>query len=218
MDINFEKQPQKNIKTLTADELAMLLKKFNGRNEMDESKVILAYQSFDFAEPDESLNKNTSYSCTNASVEITYNSVYSGFYTVDIIFHSAEDPELKLLWGRLQKHKQNMSMEANKDWIFYIQLLEKASVTQQTVENDILWTCNIFNPELFFLTREVPNLLCQEVKIDNGLYGGNIIRMLVPVPLLTFDKIDNFDTQSIKNDVLTEDVNHAYLNSAEDTY
>ena len=85
----------------------------------------------------------------------------------------------------------------------------------QTLERDRLVTGNVFNPTYFHLTREVPNYLATEnISADGELYGGNVIRMLIPVELVTFEISKDIDTSEIKGEVQREFDASDYLDNA----
>ena len=79
-------------------------------------------------------------------------------------------------------------------------------------------TGNVFNPTYFHLTREVPNYLATEnISVDGELYGGNVIRMLIPVELVNFEISEDIDTSEIKGEVQREMSARDYLDNATDT-
>lgn len=198
---------------LTREMLAEFMRRFNGRDADGAPKVVVSYQTYAIGDAEDADKKI--YTAPKAAIEISANHAYPDFFVVDFIFRSYDEPELKLLWGRLQKFKNNQAMHAEKDWIFYLNILEKASVHYQTDVTDMLTTAHIFNPELCYLTRETPNLLVSDNRNQDGeLVGGNIIRMLVPSKLLTFTVDDQIDTSQIKGDVLRELDTNEFLDNA----
>ena len=199
---------------LSDEDLASFIRRLSGINESTgAANAEISYQAYD-AGNEKDFDRNNIYQIANAYVRIMRNKRFDDLFLVDIVFKSSEDTELKLFWGRLQRHLRNESESSDKDWIFYINLLERASVTEQTTENDVLLTANIFNPILCYLTRETPNLRVTESEIAGELQGGNIVRMLVPAPLLTFNISDDIDTNEIKGDVLRNEEQARYINSA----
>lgn len=202
------------IKNIDENTLAMFFQTFSGVNQNGESKVTITYQTYATEEPEDSIDKERIYATSRPSVEFSYDKKYPQFFMIDIIYKSYDDPELKMLWGRLQKFKRNMTAFPEKTWIFYFNILENASVTMQTEIRDELYTVGIFNPTLFYLSREVPNYLSDDVVAQNGeLYGGNMIRMLVPVEFVTFEISKDIDTSLIKGEVMREESDKYYTDN-----
>lgn len=201
-----------NIK-LSENDLNNFINRLSGiDNETGYAKASISYQTYDFDAPDDDTNKQRVYQLTNAVIQISRNKRYNDLYTVDFIFKSPDDTELKLLWARLQQYLKNQSQYSNKDWIFYICLLERASVSLQTVKNDTLLIGNLINPIMFYLTRETPNLETIDKNINNEMLGGNIIRMIVGKENFTFQLESDIDTNSIKGNVQREEEDKRYLN------
>lgn len=200
--------------TLTKNEVADIFRRLSGKTDEDESKIILSYQSYALDEPEDSVNRSQIYTTDNPYIQFSFNYTGLNFLTMDVIFRSFEDPELKLLWGRLQRFKKNASMNAERDWIFYINILEKANIEIHSQKRVKLLTANIVNPELFFLTREIPSqLTTEQLSNDNTLYGGNMIRMLIPLNRITFQENDDVDTEEIDTEVYEEIENDRFVNS-----
>lgn len=200
--------------TLTKNEIADIFRRLSGKTDEDESKIILSYQSYALDEPEDSVNRSQIYTTDKPYIQFSFNYTGLNFLTMDVIFRSFEDPELKLLWGRLQRFKKNASMNAERDWIFYINILEKANIEIHSQERVKLLTANIVNPELFFLTREIPSqLTTEQLSNDNTLYGGNMIRMLIPLNRITFQENDDVDTEEIDTEVYEEIENDRFVNS-----
>lgn len=201
-----------NIK-LSENDLNNFINRLSGiDNETGYAKASISYQTYDFDAPDDDTNKQRVYQLTNAVIQISRNKRYNDLYTVDFIFKSPDDTELKLFWARLQQYLKNQSQYSNKDWIFYICLLERASVSLQTIKNDTLLIGNLINPIMFYLTRETPNLETIDKNINNEMLGGNIIRMIVGKENLTFQLESDIDTNSIKGNVQREEEDKRYLN------
>lgn len=53
--------------------------------------------------------------------------------------------------------------------------------------------------------------------MDGELYGGNVIRMLIPVELVNFEISEDIDTSEIKGEVQREMSARDYLDNATDT-
>lgn len=64
----------------------------------------------------------------------------------------------------------------------------------------------------------MPNYLATEnISADGELYGGNVIRMLIPVELVNFEISEDIDTSEIKGEVQREMSARDYLDNATDT-
>lgn len=64
----------------------------------------------------------------------------------------------------------------------------------------------------------MPNYLATEnISVDGELYGGNVIRMLIPVELVNFEISEDIDTSEIKGEVQREMSARDYLDNATDT-
>lgn len=196
---------------LSREDFAEILKRFAGKDENGNPKCIISYQFFDAADAPDSPAKQTVYTTTLPSIEISYDDKAPEFYMVTITYRTCNDPELKLLWGRLNRFKHAQAIESNKDWLFYIQILEKGCVSLHSEVNDTLWICDIFNPTFFTLCREVPDFLAPDVKVDDTLQGGNQIRLLVPYELISFRCTNDIDTQTIKAELLEEEATANFL-------
>lgn len=217
MDIQNEKIEEQEMNYLSREEISNFTKRLSGKNELGESKVIITYQLYDFDEPETSIDKERIYSVKNASIELSLDNKYPQFYVCDIIFKNFNDPELRMLWGRLQKFKRNLALEGNKNWIFYLNILEKDSISVRTENKDILFLAHVFNPTLFNLTREIPEYLALDtIDNENQLSGGNIIRMLIPIEFISFDIRDDIDTSIIKGEVERELEEERFINNIED--
>lgn len=213
-----EETLEEGTKEISREQLKSIFQRINGRNADGSSKVVVTYQTYAMDEPEDSVNRKQIYSTEKPAVEIALDTQYPNFFTVDFKFRSFEDPELKLLWGRLQRFKNNIATDPTRDWIFYIQILERASVTQQTEVEDTLLLTHILNPALSYLTREIPDMLTTETQAPNvELYGGNTIRMLIPIELVRFEIKDDVDTLDAKGEVLREEESNRYQNSAMQT-
>ena len=190
---------------LSRAELAEFTRRLSGRNEDGESKVILSYQSYAIEDEEGSVGKETVYTSSKCHVELSLDVNNPQYFVMDIVFRGYDEPELKMLWGRLQKFKRSVATNLEKTWVFYMNLLEKASISKRTDQGDLLFTADIINPLLFYLTRETPDFLCTETRSDEGeLYGGNVIRMLIPTEFVTFKIRDDIDTLEMKEEVLRE--------------
>lgn len=212
------KEKKQETTYLKPGEIAQFCMALSGKDENGDSNSVVSYMSYALEDPEDSIQRTSIYGAKNASVELAFNKQDPRFFILDIIFKSYDDPELKLMWGRLQQFKRNWVAHPDKTWIFYIQLLERHGVSIQTIEKDKLVTGNLFNPTFYHLTREVPNYLATEnVSADGELYGGNVIRMLIPTELVDFEISDDLDTSEIKGEIQREMSSADYLDNATDT-
>lgn len=190
-----------DVDEISDTELAEFINRLSGIDKVTGlAKSEITYQAYNVDDVNDK-ERDRVYHVANASIQISRNCLYSDLYVMDIIFTSADDTELKLLWGRLQQHLKHASEYANQHWIFYINLLERKSVTQQTTKIDELLTAHIFNPLLCYLTREVPNQKIIDAEYEHQMQGGNIIRMLIPNQLLTYSLSNKIDTNELKGEV-----------------
>jgi len=201
---------------LEKEEICGFMQRLSGKDE-NGSKAVVNYQCYALEDDEESLDRTRVYSASRAHVEMSFDPANPGFYLVDIVFGGYTDPELKMLWGRLQRFKRSHTQEPNKTHVFYFNILERDSVTRQTAERDTLMISHVLNPAMYFLTREVPDMLAADTLSSDGeLYGGNIVRMLVPQELVTFEITQAVDTSEIKGEVLREEDEARYLNGAQE--
>lgn len=208
---------------LTRKDIVNFTRRLSGKDIDGFSKTSVSYQSYAIEDPDDSMNKEQVYYLNRASIELSNDVNNPEFFVMDVIFQSPDEPELKMLWGRLQKFKRQITNDPDKTWIFYFHILENASVSVDTAAKDTLLTCNVLNPLVFYLTREVPNMLAEDKaavhnqfdteKVD--LMGGNIIRMVIPAGLVTFELTSDIDTSTVKGEVLREEEERRYLDGAD---
>lgn len=206
---------QSDIAYLTREQIVEFTKRLSGRNEDGSGKVELSYQTYAMEDAEDSPGKEQIFHISKACVELSTDAKNPGYFCMDIIFRSYDEPELKMLWGRLQRFKKQIATDSHKLWIFHFHMLEKASITAQTLDRDTLLTCNALNPLVFYLTREVPNMLAEEREVGGDLMGGNIIRMIIPTELVTFQITDEVDTSLLKGEVLRDQEESRYLDSSE---
>ena len=215
-NIEVTKENASGMTYLDRKDIGIFTRRLSGKTDDGESKVVVSYQTYAMEDPEESVDKERVYTTDKPHIELSIDMKYPQFYVMDIIFRSYDDPELKLLWGRLQRFKKNMTNDPEKTWIFYFNILEKASVTQQTSEQDSLFIANIFNPTIFYLSREIPDMLAVDTEGNDGnLHGGNVIRMLIPIEFVTFQIENSIDTTEIKGEVMREEEARSYLDNPE---
>lgn len=207
---------QDDIIYIDRNTISQFTRRLSGKNEDGFGKAEISYQMYALEDDEESMDRTRIYNAHKAYVELSMDYSIPGYFTLDIIYHSYAEPELKMLWNRLQNFKRNLAEQGEKTWIFYINILEKASVSRQTENRDNLLMCHILNPIIFYLTREVPNLMTDEHNVNNELQGGNIIRMLIPENAVRFEITNEIDTSEIKGEVEREIEEERYLNSLDE--
>lgn len=187
---------------MTREELNEVCERVSGFDANNESRVTISYQTY---VADENFNPETApiYNLTKSAIKLSRDIQNPDWYVLDIIFHSYQSPELKLLWGRLGMHRDNQNKYTDKDSIFYFNIVENDSIEKYGEESALL-TIDVVNPLLFFLTRETPN----------G-EGDNIIRMLVDSRLLAVKESINEFYAEEKANMLRELEEERYLNNAE---
>lgn len=200
-------------------EIAELIDHITGKNENGEPASVIGYQFYALEDAEDPNVPVQIYNISKAYVEMYFDKTYPMFYDINFIFPTAEDMELKLMWGNLQRFKKNQITKMDKTWVFYINILGAKDVTIQTNKQDMLVNANVFNPIMFYLTRHVPNFLCQDNKSldENEYYGGNVIKMLVPREFVTFNIRNDIDTLSMKGEVESEEMEKDYLNNMNNT-
>lgn len=207
-----ESPVQEDFHELTETELSQYISRISGKTDTGLAKTEITYQAYDYDAPENDMNKNQIYHVTNAEVQISRNKLYDNLFVIDFIFKSCDDMELKLFWNRLQAHLKNESTDADKRWIFYINLLERAGVTMEAKEYKLL-TAHIYNPIVCYLTRSLPSDQVKETMVGNEIQGGNIVRMLVVNDLLTFTVDQTMDVNSIKGEVQRDEESAQYLDN-----
>lgn len=213
MDINNTNQNiLNNEEILIVSEFEQCCSELSGKDGDGRPLATISYQTYFLEEEEHSTAKELSYPLTTPWVQIWIDKLNPGFVGVDIAFRSFDDPELRLMWNRLNRHIRNMSKEPEKTWIFYIKILDNASLNPLSKEIKMM---HIINPSIFFLTRETPTMLATNSESNYGLQGGNIIRMLVPEESVSIDISPNedYDLDTIKAEVLRDAEESAYQNA-----
>lgn len=187
---------------ITREQMLQNIREVIGTNENGEPKVTIKYRTYALEDPEDSEGKETIYDISahtslevgmtpigttaEPSLDISMDPSVPGFYTVDIIFDSFDNPELKFLWAKLQQFKKKLVTEPNKSWLFFLLLQETAKD-----EKNRQLRINVLNPVLFYLTRSIPGTLStDEVTEYDGLQGGNVIRMLIQESLFIVEEIE----------------------------
>lgn len=176
--------------------------RLSGRTEDGKNKAKLSYTNYMVKEGNfENLPVHSILDIHNARIEIFPNRTLPDFYTIDIIFPDAECRDLKILWMKLEQFKKaDRNSDFDNQAVILIQASENFELKDlKDVKNRLF--CNILNPLLFYLTRETPNQKTNDVKTEEGLQGGNIIRLLCHTSLVTFDFLDNVDIEALREEI-----------------
>ena len=191
-------------KVLTSEQLSDFLSRISGKHPDGSAKSLITYKSYNFDGFEDDPDRDRIIYADNAYINVYLHNSIGNMYVVDIIFPSATDLQLKHMWNDLTKHMEDETKYPDNRWIFYINVLEKQSVSDMNNYEECALTANILNPVIFFLTRQQPDMLCDD-KMQNGhLQGGNMIRMIVPNELLTFSVSDPQLINEAKREVLTQ--------------
>lgn len=170
---------------LNADDMADICRRLSGLKFDGSPKVSVSYCAYDFEAPEDDPDKDTIYFADITRAELSLDKM-TGFYVLDLSFKDAEDPSLKLMWARLQKHKSNETYLCDKTWIFFIKLIEDEESAEGTA-----FAADILNPLVFYLIRRVPNEDVSDYEVEPGVFtGGNTIRFLLHRDLVTFQYED----------------------------
>lgn len=176
-----ESSEKKEEIVLGANDIYEITKRFSGLSADGSPKATISYCAYEFNSPDDDVDRNNIRSIDNARIELSLDKS-TGFYTMDLIFDNSDNTDLKLLWSSLQHHKSNETFFGDKMWIFYMNLMEKDSAYEENV-----FTANVLNPVMFFLTRQIPNQEVEEEEYEKGMFvGGNVIRFLLHKDLVSF--------------------------------
>lgn len=177
-------------------------------------KATVSYQSYAIEDDEDSERRTAIHTLSKASVELSYSKLTPDFYVLDVVFPSPESAELKFLWGRLQEHKRNESLHGDKTWVFYINILEVESL-EGAREGRAVAMVNVINPLLFYITRSEPADEVEERLRDGELIGGNIVRMLLASPLVTFETRGDIDVNEAYAEVLRDEESSRFLDASE---
>ena len=199
-----------NTSIITVQEAADICSRLSGKDSEGFAKCAVTYMSYEY---DETKTEETQqiHTITNGIATVTIEKRIPEFFTLDIEFPSSEDTELALFWGRLQEYRRKQVMEPDKNWIFFLNLLELDSLQYNIEKPDELFTINLMNPILHVVTRKEPMDRVTENESDEYLMGGNIVRLLFHGSLVSFDIVNNIDTNQILGDVLRENDSDRYL-------
>ena len=224
-DINREPEiPINNEQTmaeLSLDRMARFMNRLSGKDSSGMAHAGIGYQTYVMEDPDDSPGKQNVYTLSRAFCRFTENTRLPGFAQVDIVFSGYADAELKMMWSRLERYGRSCVEEPDKTHIFYITFLDSASV----IGGSYVLRANILSPVFWTLTRESPAQLANDVAVKNAvnradtdLQGGNVIRMLVPNSLLTFEYTNDIDVEMLRLERENLDYANAYLSNTQNQW
>ncbi len=200
-------------KELTRSEFREYLDHFTGTDNNGNARAVGSYQLFAAEDSEDSRDRQTIYKINKASYNLRYDKTHPGFIALDIRFNSYSDSELKLVWSRLKRFEDNMIKESDKTWILHFTLLDTGSLSDEADVNDVLLIAHLVNPVMSYLTRENPTALSEERVVNGELLGGNIVRMLFTTDCVSLEESGEYDTSTIKGDILREQEASEYLDN-----
>lgn len=193
--------------------------RLTGYLDSGKTKAIPCYQTF-IAKENEGINSDNEivYTLNNAVIEISLDELHPELAVISIRFKSFDDPELRLLWARIQKWRTNMSKPQDNNGvpIFLFSFTERESFGTYDGEEEIaILSCEVINPLLCYITREVPTMEATDILNDRDEHiGGNVIKLLCDTNYITFSLRDDINTKDIKAEVERELEEERYINSA----
>ena len=202
-------------KKASLEEMTQFFTRMSGKDSFGDSKAIITYQTFAMEDEEDSKDKMTIYNISKARCNLSFDKMNPQFLSFEIVFNSYEDTELKLLWGRLQRHLSNERTNPEKTWVFYFNIVERGSVDIDSTTNDTLLIGHLMNPVMFYLSRETPVTMAVDIEKDGELHGGNVIKMLVPLELFSFEVSNDYDTLQWKAEAQRDDAARDYIDNYE---
>lgn len=195
------------------EEFARFLSELSGQNAEGKPMATISYQCYALEDPEDAPSKKVVYPLTTPWAQLWVDKLHPEYVGVDIAFRSFDDTELRLLYGRMNRHLQNMSKQPEKTWVLYFNILSNEGLKRG---NDKVVMAHIMNPSIFFLTRQTPTMEAENRETDLGLTGGNIIRMLVPLELVSIEVADGdaYGLEDVRAEVQREIEEAEYVNAA----
>lgn len=208
-------------RTLSSREFKTFCDRMTGFLETGESKALLNYQAY-YMLPGEEVpsdpQSSVVYDIHGAVYELSFDELNPDIMVVTIKFKSFSDTELRLLWARIQKWRTTMSapLEGDKLPIFVLHFLERESLGDlDKGEIPTILECNIINPLLAYITREVPTAEAIDIVNEKDEHmGGNVIKLLCSTEFATFTLRNDIDTTAIKAEILREEEEERYINAS----
>ena len=196
----------------TSSEFEKYCAELSGKDADGMPLATISYQCYAMEDDDNAPSKTVSYTLTTPWAQLWIDKMHPEYVCLDVAFRSADDPELRMMWNRLNRHIRNMSKNPEKTWIFYIRVLDNASTR---IGQSEIKVAHIVNPLMFFLTRELPTVEAHNEETEFGLQGGNIIRMLIPVETVNIEVSPNevYDIETIRAEVQRDMDDAEYQNA-----
>jgi hypothetical protein len=198
---------------LTPEDVHEFMEHFSGKDAEGNSRSVVSYQCYNAEEAGKSLADRDIpiFTLQKPYVQISYDELNPQLALMDLVFPSYDDQELRILWARMQKWRR----ETAETPVFFFHLLERATVSTDSAKNDVLVEANIMNPVIFTLTRELPTTQAVDAPdMDGVLAGGNVIRMMLNMSLVSFEVSGRENTSDIKAEVQREMEEERYVNGA----
>lgn len=209
--------PQDTRTELSSRDYKMFCDRMSGELVSGETKAVLNYQAYQVMPEDENYTdpqQETIYSISRAITTVSFDELNPGVVMVSVAFKDFNDPELRLLWARIQKWRNSMSRPSEGVPLFVLHMLERASLGDTNEDHYTILECNAINPLIAYITREVPTMEAIDIINDRDEHmGGNVIKFLFSSDYVTFTLRDDIDTLGIKTDVEIEAENERYNNA-----
>lgn len=206
--------------SLTATDFKEFCNRLTGLLPSGETKAILTYQNYNvdsITGQSNDIKQEVIYSLNKAVPEISFDEINPDLVMVTLKYQTYDDQELRLFWARLQRWRSSLSkpMENGEIPLFILHFLERESVgTGDKGDAYTILECNIINPLMCFLTREMPTMEALDMETDSGVRtGGNIVKMLCATEYTTFTVRDDLDVNAIKAEVQREVEDERYINA-----
>lgn len=207
---------------LTPEQMAYFMVRLSDKDQTGLPNASIGYQTYAMEDPEDAQSKEDVFTLSRAYARFTENMRLPGFAQIDIVFSGYADAELRMMWSRLEEYGRNCVRHPEKTWVFFINFLDSRSV----IDSDYVLRASILSPVFWTLTRETPTMLAQDVSIKNNnknieekdMQGGNVIRMLVPNTLLSFQYTESIDTEALKLERVSLDHDNTYLSNEQNIW
>lgn len=207
---------------LTATTFKEFCDRLTDRLPSGETKAVVTYQNYNvdsLTGESNDPNQEVIYTLNKAVSELSFDEINPDLVMVTLRFQTYDEQELRLFWARLQKWRTSLSkpMENGEIPIFALNFLERESVGSGDKDDDYtILECNIVNPLICFLTREMPTMEAIDMETESGATtGGNVVKMLCATECTTFTIRNDIDINAIKAEVEREMEDERYINAEE---
>lgn len=220
-----EDTDEEGLAGLTATTFKEFCDRLTGVLPSGETKSIVTYQNYNVDSVTGQSNDTKQeiiYSLNKVTPEISFDEVNADLVMVTFKFKTYDEQELRLFWARLQKWRTSLSkpMENGEIPIFTLHFLERESIgSGDKGEDYTILECNIINPLICFLTREMPTMEAIDMETESGAKtGGNVVKMLCATECTTFTVRNDLDINAIKAEVEREIEDERYINAEAEGY